>query len=176
MKSKQVFSSPEFQAFLQTCRSYCTLLENSDEYEKLPFLLKLQKLLLELYSRAIHFRRIELEHRSDIQVEINSEELARIHEGLSKKIGSISFYWTVFDPAEDIFKKTDPVVGDLKDDLLDTYKDIKRELMVLDLGSPESIETGVWGMNFRFWHHWSCHVIDAIRTTHYHLEKTEKYK
>jgi len=42
--------------------------------------------------------------------------------------------------------------------------------------TEESIENAIWGMKFDFWHHWSSHAVDAIRTIHYVIEKTEKYK
>jgi len=48
--------------------------------------------------------------------------------------------------------------------------------LIFDLNTEESIENAIWGMKFDFWHHWSSHAVDAIRTIHYVIEKTEKYK
>jgi len=66
-------------------------------------------------------------------------------------------------------------MGDLLYDILDIYKDIKRQLIVFELNTKGSCENSVWSMAFDFWHHWSNHAIDAIRTIHYVIEKTEKY-
>lgn len=85
-------------------------------------------------------------------------------------------YWTIFDPTANVFGNELPVMGDLLNDVMDIYKDIKYQLMIFDFNTEESIENAVWGIKFDFGHHWSKHAIDAIRTIHYVIEKKEKYK
>ena len=173
MKSEQAISTKEFQDFLRSCRNYCELLENRQSSKGL---LKLQKFLLELYSNGLNLQTIELESNKDFGEKLDDKEFDKIKKWTSEMLGENQCYWTIFDPTENVFGNESPVMGDLLDDVMDIYKDIKYQLMIFDLKTEESMENAVLAMKFDFWHHWSNHAIDAIRTIHYVIEKTEKYK
>jgi len=172
MKSKQVISTKDFQDFIESCRKYCGLLETNDS----NILVELQKSLLELYSNGLNLQTVDLDSNIDFKEKLDDKEFEIIKNRTSELLGENQYYWTIFDPTENVFGNESPVMGDLLDDVMDIYKDIKYQLMILDLNTEESIENAVWGMKFDFWHHWSNHAIDAIRTIHYVIEKTEKYK
>jgi len=176
MKAEQVIATIEFQEFIKSCRSYCEILERNEEIDSTEFLIAVQNLLTQLYAKAVNFRTVELETDVEFKREIEKEKFKKIMNRTSENIGQNQLYWTIFDPTENVFGNEPPVMGDLLDDLMDIYQDIKRELLVLDIDTVESRESAVWGSNFLFWNHWGLHAIDAMRTIHYVLEKTEKYK
>lgn len=175
MKREQLISTAEFQDFLKSCRGFCHLLEIDDSNDPTD-LLQLQRLLLELYSNALDFPTIDLELNVDFKKTLARGELEIIRNRASALLGEHQYYWTIFDPTENIYGNEAPVMGDLLDDIMDIYRDIKRQLIIYDLNTAESIENAVWGMKFDFWCHWSNHAIDALRTIHYVLEKREKLK
>ncbi|MEM1359809.1 MAG: DUF5063 domain-containing protein, partial [Bacteroidota bacterium] len=119
---------------------------------------------------------VDLDLNEWFEKSIDEKEFEYVKNRTGELLGTSQYYLTIFDPTENIFGDEAPVIGDLLDDILDIYKDIKRQLLVFDLNTEASIESAIWGMKFDFWHHWSAHAIDALRTIHYVLEKTEKYK
>ncbi len=169
MKREQLLSTAEFQNFLKSCREFCHVLE-TDRRTDANDLLKLQKSLLEIYSNALNLPTIDLELNVDFEKTLARKELDIIRNRASALLGENQYYWTIFDPTENIYGNEAPVMGDLLDDIMDIYHDIKRQLMIYDLNTAESIENAVWGMKFDFWCHWSNHAIDALRTIHYVLE------
>jgi len=173
MNYKNVISTDDFKSFLNSVRKFCLFIEsNQDE----NYLIQLQHLLLEIYSNAMNLKTIELESNVEYQEKLNDQEFEAIKISTSNSLGQIQAYWVIFDPTENVFGEEKGVMGDLLDDIMDIYKDLKYQLMIFDLNTVDSIENAVWGFKFDFWHHWSNHAIDAMRTIHYVIEKTEKYK
>lgn len=173
MNYKELISTKGFRTFIISIRSYCELIESNVNEN---YLVNLQKSLLEIYSQAINLKTIELVSNVEFEEKLNDIEFERIKNQTSVSLGEIQCYWTIFDPTENVFGNEKPIMGDLLDDIMDIYKDLKYQLMILDINTKDSIENAVWGMKFDFWYHWSSHAIDAMRTIHYVIEKTEKYK
>ena len=179
MNSKQLISTKEFQYFLKSCRNFCELLENKNDSDGL---LKLQKTLLDLYTNGLNFQTIDLESHKTFKEKLDDKKLEIVKNWISELLGENQYYWTIFDPTENVFGNESLVLGDLLDDIMDIYKDIKCQLMIFDLNTDESIKNAVWAMKFYFGHHWSNHAIDAIDAIdailaiHYVIEKNEKYK
>jgi len=168
MDYKEVISSIGFQEFLDAARGYCNLLESERTNN---YLLDLQKALLAIYSHGMNLPSIGLISNVDFNEKLDRTEFDEVKNRTSESLGEIQVYWTIFDPTENVFGNEKPVMGDLLDDIMDIYKDIKRQLITFDLNTNDSIENAVWGMRFDFWNHWSHHAIDAIRTIHYVIEK-----
>lgn len=74
MKSKQVISTIEFQDFIKSCRNYCELLELKDEIDSTEYLIQLQKPLLELYSKALNLKTIDLDSNTDFEEKLDDKE------------------------------------------------------------------------------------------------------
>jgi hypothetical protein len=119
----------------------------------------------------MNLQTIELISNVDFDEKLNDKVFDKIKNQTSESLGEIQCYWTIFDPTENVFGNEKPVMGDLLDDIMDIYKDLKYQLMIFDLGTADSKENAVWGMRFDFWNHWSHHAIDAMRTIHYVIEK-----
>jgi hypothetical protein len=71
------------------------------------------------------------------------------------------YYREVFDP--DPTLNEEPCIGDLGDDLLDIYEDIKRGLSLYELGYPKAAE---WEWAFHFRIHWGRHATAGLLALH----------
>ena len=71
------------------------------------------------------------------------------------------YYREVFNP--DPRLDEEPCIGDVGDDLLDVYRDIKRGLELYGLGFPLAAEWE-WAFNFRV--HWGRHAAAALLALH----------
>ncbi len=71
------------------------------------------------------------------------------------------YYRTVFDPDPNC--NEEPVMGDGGDDLLDTYLDVKRGLLLADVGR---IDEAMWHWSFMHRVHWGKHAADALCALH----------
>ncbi|MGK0390880.1 MAG: hypothetical protein ACI94Y_003640 [Maribacter sp.] len=70
-------------------------------------------------------------------------KLEKVMNKAIDNIGQNQYYWTIFDPTDNIFGNESPVMGDLLGDIMDIYKDIKRQLLILDINTAESRESTV---------------------------------
>jgi len=165
---EKIIESKETKDFLRIVREFCAFVESSEKTDK-EFLRQLQSLLLVLYHHAISLSWTSLDHNEEFADKLSKEEQKDILKIISDKIGEGRFYWDVFDPTND--KDTEPVCGDLVDDLGDIYKDVKKGLLNFDLGTIASKDQAVWDWKFGFEKHWGQHAIDALRTIHYLLEE-----
>jgi hypothetical protein len=163
-----VIEQQQTKDFLTISRDFCAFIESIDKSGD-DYLRQLQTILLTLYQRAIYLPWTTLELNQEFQVDLTKAEIESILRKLADKIGDDRYYWLVFDPTDD--NDTESVCGDLVDDIGDTYKEVKRGLLVFDLGTMASKEHGIWELKFLFEKHWGQHTIDALRTIHFLLEE-----
>ncbi len=71
------------------------------------------------------------------------------------------FYRTVFDPNP--LNTEEPVMGDLGDDLLDIYKDIKAGCLLREQGRSQE---ALWHWSFMHEVHWGRHAVGALAALH----------
>lgn len=154
--------------FLKASRDFCAFIESIDKSDD-TYLRQLQTLLLTLYQRATVLPWIESEFSQEFEVNIPEGYIKNILKSLSDRIGANRYYWTVFDPTDDTDKEA--VCGDLVDDIGDVYHDVKRGLLIFDIGTIGSKEVALWHLKFLFEKHWGKHTIDALRTLHFLLEE-----
>jgi hypothetical protein len=67
------------------------------------------------------------------------------------------YYRTVFDP--DPSNTEEPVMGDVGDDLLDTYKDVRAGCLLYERGQHSD---ALWHWSFLHRIHWSKHAVGAL--------------
>ncbi len=158
----------ETRDFLKASRDFCAFIESIDKSAD-TYLRQLQALLLTLYQRATVLPWIESEFNQKFEVNLPESDIENILRNLSSKIGADRYYWTVFDPTDDTDKEA--VYGDLVDDIGDIYKDVKRGLLIFDIGTIGAKEVALWDLKFMFERHWGKHTIDALRTLHFLLEE-----
>ena len=73
----------------------------------------------------------------------------------------LQYYWEFFAPITE--KPEEPVTGDIHDDFLDIYRDVKSGLLAYDLGRQSQ---AVWHWRFTWGIHWGEHATSALRTLH----------
>ena len=161
---KDLIKTPEFIAFYKAAENYCDFIEHYDAHNE-QFLMAAQKHLFELYNvgKALQWVELESEINDDNETESNRrhDELRFIGE----RLGDCQYYWHVFDPS--IENDTEPVCGDLTDDLGDIYKDLKQGLLMYGIDKEHIKESAVWDFKFFFERHWGEHCINAIYAIHY---------
>lgn len=82
-------------------------------------------------------------------------------------------YWEIFDPYEGVAKAQpgEPVLGDLADDVLDVYRDLKVGLAVWKSDAPDGRDEAVWYWKFQFKVHWGEHVTGALRALYWSVRQ-----
>lgn len=98
----------------------------------------------------------------------NSPNLPRVSgeqkEAIAANLRALpfSYYWTVFTPS-DLEGNHTPVCGDLFDDFLDIYADLRNGLNVYDAGFPDAAAFD-WRQMFEV--HWGRHAVEAMQALH----------
>jgi len=75
----------------------------------------------------------------------------------------LQYYREIFNPLE-IESTSDPVTGDLYDDLADIYCDLSEGLFIHQNVSSKEAER-YWGQSF--WYHWGEHLTGALRALYW---------
>jgi hypothetical protein len=114
--------------------------------------------LARLYASAIALPKVGPENSKGLS-EISAAVLAQAQMSLKAFAGC--YYREFFNP--DAMLQEAPVVGDLEDDLLDTYKDIKRGLLHFTQGETA---IALWHWSFLHRSHWGRHAASAIYALH----------
>jgi hypothetical protein len=164
----KIIVTQEFLNFLSAARSFCTFLETKQSSAPSTFLTVIQSHLLSLYSCQNNLSLIELQKDTDIEAELLDMEMKSIMQFIGESL-PCQYYWHVFDPS--IENDIEPVCGDLVDDIGDIYKDIKRSLLLFDIGSKGAQETAIWQFKFYFDAHWGDHCVNALYAIHYFLQR-----
>ncbi|MBW8882156.1 MAG: DUF5063 domain-containing protein [Asticcacaulis sp.] len=114
--------------------------------------------LSRLYGLALALPSVESDNADGLP-EIPVDVLARAQANLSFFVGR--YYRGVFDPDPTLDDQL--VVGDLGDDMLDTYKDIRRGLMLFESGE---VRNALWHWSFLHRIHWGRHCASALLALH----------
>jgi hypothetical protein len=81
--------------------------------------------------------------------------MAKATEALRPFVGV--YYREFFDPNPELTDES--CIGDIGDDLIDVYKDIKAGLLVFDRGEPMD---ALWHWSFLHKAHWGRHATGAL--------------
>ncbi|GHN00329.1 hypothetical protein WSM22_18180 [Cytophagales bacterium WSM2-2] len=162
MKASEALEKKKTKDFLEAADRYCKFLESIPT--NVDFFKEIHLTLTHLYLTAIKLPEISIDTNYEPDVSISLEQQKEIIDRLFGHLGDKRYYWHTFDPYDHIDNQ--PVCGDLADDLLDIYKDLKRGLLKYDLPGIESKEHALWEMQFLFKNHWGAHCINAMRAVH----------
>lgn len=111
-----------------------------------------------LYSQALLLPKVPSESDDDLP-EVPSESLAKAVANLAPFSGW--YYREVYDPHPHLSEE--PAMGDIGDDLLDTYKDIRAGLVLFDRGEAKE---ALWHWSFLHRIHWGRHAVGAMYALH----------
>lgn len=111
-----------------------------------------------LYGQALALPQVGCDNEDGLP-DLPADALARAQTCLAAFAGR--YYREVFDP--DPVLDEEPVVGDIGDDLLDTYKDIRAGLVLFERGE---VRDALWHWSFLQRIHWGRHAVGAMMALH----------
>jgi hypothetical protein len=149
-------TSETFSKFAEIARGYCSWCEHEPFNERSA--IDASKWLAYLHAAALDVQVAPPENSRGLP-ELPPQELAQAIQNLAGFNGM--YYRECFDPDPAISEE--PVIGDVGDDLLDIYKDVKAGLLLHDRGEiPEAL----WHWSFLHNIHWGLHAVGALRALH----------
>jgi len=149
-------SSPSATAFAELGHAFCAWCEGPSlgaekEASAAAWLSK-------LYAAALALPEVEPEHGEGMP-DLPEAALATARGNLASFNGW--YYREFFDP--DPTLEEEPGIGDIGDDLLDTYKDIKGGCLLFERGETRE---ALWQWSFLHRVHWGRHAVGALFALH----------
>jgi len=151
MKNRAL-SVAEFEG---VARAYCAWCEGA-QGERTDS--RAASLLCQLYAAALALPEAPPENEQGLP-DIPPIALDSARTNLSSFAGR--YYREFFDPEPTL--DDEPVMGDIGDDLLDIYKDIRAGLVLYE---REEVEEALWHWSFLHRIHWGRHVVGAMFALH----------
>lgn len=147
-------------AFAHTAQGFCTWCEAAclDAGPTPENMTTAARWLSQLYAAALALPKVSEENFNG-PPEDNSPERIRAKHNLGKWSGY--YYRDFFDP--------DPTLddayglGDIGDDMLDTYNDVKNGSILFEQGN---IHEALWYWQFQHCNHWGRHAVGALLAMH----------
>jgi hypothetical protein len=143
----------EVAAFALHARQYCQFVESAAQVPLPERLRRARERLLALYRAACALP--QQNPAWDVDAELDSRR-PEDWPGF----GRYEIYWLIFDP----YVEDAPVAGELSDDLLDIYFDVRRGLALWN--SPATRAAALWEWRFHFDVHGGAHAVDALSALH----------
>lgn len=160
----QALLSSPVTDFAELARGYCTWCEGQSLGSDPE--LQAARWLAQLYAAALVLPQAQSENEDGLP-DLPEAESARARSNLAPFLGW--YYRECFDP--DPLLNEAPCMGDLGDDLLDIYKDIREGLVLFDAGDANE---ALWHWSFLHRIHWGRHAVGALFALHcLHVSKTE---
>ena len=152
---------PAIGRFVAAARAYCAWVESGDlAGEEAVFLASLQ--LASLYAAGLELPAVDFEALDDgIDVESLSHE-SRVAILSRLRVFPMQYYWEMFH-ATKVEADEPPCLGDVTDDLLDVYADVREGLDALDAGHEP---LAVWHWRTTLGFHWGRHATCALKALH----------
>jgi hypothetical protein len=155
--------------FMDSARLFCDFIENLTIVDQWDFLKTIQLHLLKIYQKADGIKKADIGSDLSLSSMLSNEQFEKIVEIAKNKLGNYRYYWINYDPINDA--ETEPVCGDLLDDVGDIYKDLKRSQLLYNSDLDNAKLIAIWHAKFNFENHWGQHCINAIYVCHYFLRK-----
>jgi len=147
---------PESSSFSELASAFCGWCE-SDSFPERPENAA-AVWLARLHAAALVLPVVSCDD-DDRLPELPQSLLDRVAGNLSYFSGM--YYRKVFDPSPLLTEM--PVLGDIGDDILDTYKDIREGVVLVAAGRPQE---ALWHWRFLHSVHWGRHAVSALAALH----------
>ena len=142
--------------FAEAARGFCSWCERSEPDAEPE--ISASVWLSNLHATALRLPQVESEN-SDGLPDVPEGALAQAKRNLAYFYGF--YYREYFDP--DPRLDEEPVIGDVGDDLLDIYKDIRAGLVLFESGQTTE---ALWHWSFLHQVHWGRHAVGASFALH----------
>ena len=154
--------------FAGIANRFCSVVDSASSMERSDLLLEVYRTLPKLIDEAISLPDVKPGDSEDPikrSVRQGVQEWSELYNLLKEKLGDWDRYWQVFDPTED----DEAIFGSLADDIADTYRDLKKGLVLIEAhGVPP--EDTIWNWRILFYSHWGKHSMDALIAIHFRLQ------
>lgn len=139
--------------FVSAASAYCGFIERAAGLEITQRILEARESVAHLYAAGCGLPMVEPPDGFDAENDVTRPE---DWPGFDRH----EFYWEVFNVYGD--GETEGIVaGDLSDDLLDIYFDVRRGLRLWASEAPRA--AAIWEWRFGFDAHWGNHAVNALR-------------
>jgi hypothetical protein len=149
-------TTPVVRAFAELADGFCAWCETTTPEPDRDA--RAAQWLAKLHAAAVDLPETDGDNEEGLP-EIPAAQLAAAERNLNVYAGW--YYRTVFDT--DPANADEPVMGDVGDDLLDTYKDIKAGAL---LSNANRVEEALWHWSFMHRFHWGRHALGALVALH----------
>jgi hypothetical protein len=112
--------------FEQLARAFCEFCERDGGEGRLEFANELERQFSSLYAAALNLT--PGDPPDEDAPRISQQEWRAVYDRVAAVLGDANHYWLIFDP----FAQEAPVVGELADDVADTYRDLKEGVALID--------------------------------------------
>lgn len=143
-------------AFSEVARGFCFWCEGASLGEEPESTAAIW--LAKLHASALVLPKIESDNAEGLP-DIPVTELEAANRNLF--VFSGMYYREYFDPDPTLIDES--VIGDVGDDILDTYRDVKRGLILFENGQ---LSEALWHWAFSHCIHWGRHVVGALFALH----------
>lgn len=156
--------TPEIVQFTEAARRYCGLLERAHEYDLPERLVRIAAAAAALYHAGLY---LPFEAKPEDRDEPPIPGELSHWEGFEE----LSLFWQV----PDAYAWGAPTVTSLNDTLLNTYRDVKRGLMIFERGCEsgdvDEIAHAVWYWRHQMDEYWAAWTVDALRALNRAMQK-----
>jgi GNAT superfamily N-acetyltransferase len=143
-------------AFAVAAEQFCAWVE-SPPAEPADELLTARRFAARLYAAALE---LPADNAGPVAEELPEPEVDR--RAVCQRFGVLPInLYSAVDPL--VLPANQPTVGDLADDLTDTYVDVLRGLAAFRAGSKDA---AAWEWAFSFRTHWGSHLVSALSALH----------
>lgn len=149
------------EEFVDSVRHYCSLVENYNDYEVKGFLANISRSFSRLNDMTLGLQEIPPGEGTAIDTNFEVDELLN---GIQKKFGDLKYLET-FNPFKDKESTSYSVVYDI----IEIYRDLKRELLKYDGGDKNDKQDALWQLQFGYASHWGRHMANAQRVIFFYL-------
>lgn len=147
-------SSPEVERFVRAARDFCTFIETAERLTPEERRDTAREHFASVYAAAVQLPMAEPDTGDD-RVDVPKPSWP----GFPKQ----DLYWCALEPFDTTAEKPELGCGSLDDDVLDTYRDLKRGLLLWD-GGREGSAVFEWRLHFHA--HWGSHATRALSALH----------
>ena len=153
--------------FAIVSKKYCELIAATTDIEAAMFVSELRQALPLLYYRALLLPGIE---PTDVELDLKipHDDWKEVYSNISIHLSVNDLYWEIYEPL--VYDPEPPVCTTISDDLADIWRDLA--IGAERWGEATTIERQeiVWHWRFSFRHHWSSHLVNALRALNYLAE------
>jgi len=150
--------------FVTVANEFCLFMETAGQFERLDFILKMQKLLPLLYLKGSLIPEIESVLNEGNEKFVTEQEYDFVKNQVQTYMGELDDYSEQWDPK--ITGSTEPVITSISENMADLYQDMKDFVSLYSMGVTEIMNDAVWECKMNFENYWGQILVNALRVIH----------